>query len=397
MIFCEDKTKMLRGGGLEETSTSAKLQEKNTNENNTQKTAPKFFDNIFSIKNLERYSAYTDLIYKHKQITLLGLKFKIKKGTTKPQKPDLTSLYIDYSDLLYLSLYNDLKNYKNLKEDYLNLIKGLDEKSIELVDRSLNALQNSNGVDKFKVEYFDYELDLVKKADMLHNSIVKLDENLWAYKNYLLSYNLFPYEVFISNFAKEEFTNLNPEKSIIDAGAFIGDSAIVLSDLTNKNVYAFEPILPVFEKLKRTIELNHLQNKIIPVNKCFSNENKTIELHYDSQGFNGCSSLDNIRQFGEIQEAQAITLDDFVNSNNIEVGLIKADIEGAEQLLLKGAINTIKTQRPHMIISIYHNISDYFKIKPMIENLNLNYKFKIRKGNPKTAIGETVLICEPQK
>lgn len=36
-----------------------------------------------------------------------------------------------------------------------------------------------------------------------------------------------------------------------------------------------------------------------------------------------------------------ITVDDYVNNNNLEVGLIKVDIEGAEPLFLEGAKNTI--------------------------------------------------------
>lgn len=47
---------------------------------------------------------------------------------------------------------------------------------------------------------------------------------------------------------------------------------------------------------------------------------------------------------------------------------------------LKGAKETICTQKPAMLLSIYHQASDYFGIKPLIESWNLGYTFKIHKG-----------------
>jgi FkbM family methyltransferase len=40
------------------------------------------------------------------------------------------------------------------------------------------------------------------------------------------------------------------------------------------------------------------------------------------------------------------TLDNYVTRHNLQVGLIKVDIEGYEQKFLAGAVNTIKKQKP---------------------------------------------------
>jgi hypothetical protein len=62
---------------------------------------------------------------------------------------------------------------------------------------------------------------------------------------------------------------------------------------------------------------------------------------------------------------------------------------------LAGAINTIKKQKPVLLLSIYHNANDFFEIKPLIESWNLGYKFKIRKLSMKEYfLVETMLICE---
>jgi len=60
---------------------------------------------------------------------------------------------------------------------------------------------------------------------------------------------------------------------------------------------------------------------------------------------------------------------------------------------LKGAINTIITQKPILHISIYHKVSDFFDIIPWIANLNLGYEFKIVKEQPWSFIVDTIVQC----
>ena len=181
--------------------------------------------------------------------------------------------------------------------------------------------------------------------------------------------------------------NYFKNKAIIDAGAWIGDTALVLAEYTNDKVYAFEPVAENINTMKKVIEINK-KNNIVPVCLALGDENKIIEID-DSKSnsylsFNGNNKI----------EVNMVTLDKFVEDNNIEVGLIKTDLEGFEQSFLKGAINTIKKQKPTLIISIYHSYEDLFEIKPMIENWNLGYKFHIKKGSEFHKIVGTLLIAE---
>ena len=95
-----------------------------------------------------------------------------------------------------------------------------------------------------------------------------------------------------------------------------------------------------------------------------------------------------------IEQTHIITLDGYTKENNIEVGFIKVDIEGFEMEFLKGAKETIARDKPAMLISIYHQGSDFFDIKPLIESWNLGYKFKIHKPIDHSIIAETALYCE---
>ena len=87
-------------------------------------------------------------------------------------------------------------------------------------------------------------------------------------------------------------------------------------------------------------------------------------------------------------------MDAYLLKNNLDVGLIKVDIEGLERMFLRGAKETICSQKPALIISIYHNPEDFFLIKPEIESWKLGYKFRIHRPITASVILETVLIAE---
>ncbi|MDR0522244.1 MAG: FkbM family methyltransferase, partial [Planctomycetaceae bacterium] len=80
------------------------------------------------------------------------------------------------------------------------------------------------------------------------------------------------------------------------------------------------------------------------------------------------------------------------HENNVNPGCIKMDIEGLESAAIHGAAETIKKFKPVLLISIYHTPDDFFSIKPFIEDLNLGYRFLIRKLSPKRLDAETMLI-----
>lgn len=70
------------------------------------------------------------------------------------------------------------------------------------------------------------------------------------------------------------------------------------------------------------------------------------------------------------------SLDSMVRAGEIErVNFIKMDIEGYEMAALKGAIETIRTFRPKLAISLYHKLDDFIVIPQFINSLQLGYRF----------------------
>ena len=296
---------------------------------------------------------------------------------------------------------------KSIKEDcnflskYINFIKGFDDDDTKTVYDIISKICNYNNIEDKVL----YSLDELKQLNKFTDETVEfwskittINKHAYLYNKYILPINYFEPEIFYDKYGMDYVKNLSQvkNKNIIDAGGFIGDSAIVFSDYTDKNVYSFEPFLHHYNMMLKTIELNK-KNNIIPVNIALGDENKELSL-YSSGNLNMGLSIDANSKQSDINQIEnkvkMVTLDSYVKENNIEVGLIKTDLEGFEQPFLKGAINTIKEQKPVLIISIYHNYSDFFEIKPMIENLNLGYKFRIIKNKCPKIIGETKLLAE---
>lgn len=303
-----------------------------------------------------------------------------------------------WDSYFFIAFREDIKNDANFYQKYLNLIKNLDKESVEIVIGILSKITNYNNIEDDI--YFSHKESkrLNDLYEEFNNKIIKINEELFIYDKYILPKNQFEIEAFYDKSGMDYVKNINQvkNKNIIDAGAYIGDSAILFSDYTDKNIYSFEPFLQNYNLMLKTIELNK-KNNIIPVNMALGNENKEISIYSNSDTANSGLSVEtkqsDINSFEN--KVKMVTLDSYVKENNIEVGLIKTDLEGFEQSFLKGAIETIKEQKPVLIISIYHNYSDFFEIKPMIENLNLGYKFKIIEPKAQgTAIVSTLLLAE---
>lgn len=186
-------------------------------------------------------------------------------------------------------------------------------------------------------------------------------------------------------------------KTIIDGGAFVGDSAVMFYDsYCPKNILAFEPAHATFEILKQVIEKSNLSDKIIPILKGIGNKADSMRLRNigvdavnPAATFSTC--MDNLPEVGDKIEISTIDLE--VAAGHYEVGLIKLDIEGFEKSAIEGALETIQRDKPVLIISLYHNPIDFFEIKPLLESLNLGYKFMVRRAEATIPLGDIVLIA----
>jgi FkbM family methyltransferase len=296
-----------------------------------------------------------------------------------------------YKDI-FLSPWTDLwkefyvKNYDSIDLLFKKLKSGLDEESKKVIDNFWEKIIFLIPYNKYKKSYL-YKYDDFfskdeieeqnKKIDIKKYKLpdgVDVDKTIFSKKNGLI-------------FIDKIITSRIKDSIVIDGGGYFGDSALVFSEYKPKKIYSFEPVDYLYTKLNETRQLNRMEHLIEPVKLGLSNKEKKEKIYIQGS----CSSL-HITQGREYQVIRTITIDQFLKNKESKVGLIKLDIEGSELEAIEGAIETIKKDRPILLISIYHRPEDFFQIKPLIEELNLGYKFIIRKTSPFRVTAETILI-----
>ena len=294
-------------------------------------------------------------------------------------------------------LFSDAMNREDSAQRFSALISGLDNESRNTVSDIIHRMgMIADGNKSLQDVYTQREQEeFVRMNDEFSSKIVKLNDNLYYYNGYYLPVNQFDSSVFFTRYGIDKLTTLDSvrNKHIIDAGGYVGDTALLFSSYTDKNIHVFEASPSNMDIIRETIRLNQLEN-IVPVSKALGEKSGTATFSLGER--NSCNSLVERPGYNypDHIEVPVITLDDYVRENNLEVGLIKVDIEGGEQLLLKGAVETIRTQHPILLISIYHSANDFFEIKPMIEKMCDKYTFRIIKPANSAIVIETILLAE---
>ena len=157
----------------------------------------------------------------------------------------------------------------------------------------------------------------------------------------------------------EDILKFLDNKDFIDCGAYFGDSALMFEkDYNPRKIYCFEPNPESYDFIFETIKLNNLQ-KVIPVKKGVGKKQnrkaKFVNIGQLSEVYGFGFQRDTLegKKDNSIISIESTTLDKFVSKNNIQVGLIKMDLEGYELNALKGAKKVIKKFKPVLSISIY--------------------------------------------
>ena len=297
-----------------------------------------------------------------------------------------------------LEYFNTFKLPENniYQKDKEELLKNLDEEAKNNCLKILNRIEKTQNKKyfKFKNVLTEREIKKIIKSIKYINQSKKIND-YYQLDNYKLPINHFESSVFYYRHGIDTLKTFDKldDKAIIDVGCFIADSCLIFRDYMKNTIYAFEPVLENYELSKKTIELNNLQD-IVLENLALGEKEEENKINIDG---NSSSILgNNGHNFANISKEtiKTTTLDKYVKKHNIKVGLIKVDIEGFEPYFLKGAIETIKEQKPIILLSIYHNYHDFFKLKLFIESLNCGYKFNFFKGMDGSLYGETLLICE---
>lgn len=178
----------------------------------------------------------------------------------------------------------------------------------------------------------------------------------------------------------------------VDAGAFIGDSTLVMLQYNPEKIYAFEPSRINGAAYCETMKKNHIpSNRFELVYAGLGKDNTTIES-FDDTGFEGT----NITERTGNDQIHIVTLDSFMKDRAGRVGFIKTDVEGAGVDLIRGAEQTIRRDLPVLSLAIYHNEDELFGTYQLLKSWELPYRYELKKMSYCWENAEIILMAYPE-
>lgn len=141
---------------------------------------------------------------------------------------------------------------------------------------------------------------------------------------------------------------IRPGDMFIDIGANRGLFSIIASGYCGVDSVAFEPVPGTFEDLAENVRLNDLNNRVRLINAGIGSQT-TIAHFSTNHGSANSIVLETDPSRQNTIAVQVNRLDDMIPSI-VSPTLIKIDVEGFEQEVLKGAIDTLQNQMVKAII-----------------------------------------------
>lgn len=262
-----------------------------------------------------------------------------------------------------------IKLFKNnLDERSLQVSNITIEKMLRLPDEGVAKFCNLN-IDSYKLK-FDNALDRQFSALFASNSLDIKNKYKLSKPNYDMEVFLYHHGLKHANQKIKEYVR---KKDFIDAGAYIGDSALVLAEYDPSCIHSFEISKQHCLNYIKTMQINNIETNLYKLNNIgLSNVKQFVKLN--NNGDMGKKIYN-----GNGDEVQLIVLDDYTNENNLTVGFIKADIEGAMFEALEGMQETIIKDRPVLSLAIYHSAKEFFDTKILLDEIcnNLDYSINI--------------------
>ena len=238
-----------------------------------------------------------------------------------------------------------LKNYVILvptavEEFYSQIAKQLDDAGVDIYMRSFAfcACQLWDRYEKILNHLYDEESKIAY---------------LGAIYSMLTNDNTFIQYTDNQYFAIKQFVD-NGFATVVDAGAYVGDTVeeYIKRGTEGVKVYAFEPYDKAREKLEARVK--RLKNEWLLSDDDITVVAAGVGVETKQVNFTKASPV-MLKQdeYGDMN-LTVYGLDDFFRDKK-PFSILKADIEGAELDMLKGAAEAIKKNRPKLVICIYHS------------------------------------------
>lgn len=158
---------------------------------------------------------------------------------------------------------------------------------------------------------------------------------------------------------------LSPGMTFVDAGACYGIYTLAASKIVGPagSVFTFEPAPRAFRILQKNIRLNSLPNVIAYPLALTANNGKALLYRHPNVG---CDSLGKDDSFTGTSEMIATkSLDTVLREVSVSsVDVIKIDVQGAEEWVLRGAAQLLASSHPVVIFEVYPPCTAPLRLSP---------------------------------
>jgi FkbM family methyltransferase len=152
---------------------------------------------------------------------------------------------------------------------------------------------------------------------------------------------------------------VRPGMTVVDIGANIGAHTLPLARLVGPGgrVIAVEPTAWAMQRLRANLALNPALAAVVQVRQAMlvaKPQDRLEDEIYASWPLHGRNVHPKLRaQPKSTAGASALTLDELVSSEHLaRVDFIKLDVDGYDGAVLRGGLNTLKRDRPTMILEL---------------------------------------------
>jgi len=162
-------------------------------------------------------------------------------------------------------------------------------------------------------------------------------------------------------------TRVTCEDIVFDCGCAEGIFSFLNRNIAN-HIYAFEPLPEYLDGLEKTFQ----NSSNVSIMK-FALSDKCGDAYLKRAGIRSCITMEHTDTRVDIA-----TIDSVCEKLNISVSYIKADLEGHEMNLLKGASRAIQEFKPKIAITTYHKENDADNILRYLKDLVPSYNFLLK-------------------
>jgi FkbM family methyltransferase len=168
------------------------------------------------------------------------------------------------------------------------------------------------------------------------------------------------------HYYQKKHTEVSQGEIVLDIGTAEGLFPLIVIDKC-EHIYMIEPSKSFYTCLQKTFA--KYENKTAIFNTAVGSEDG--EISFDENSLEGMISKDNGNNTITIKKIDTLL-------SGKKITYLKADIEGFEQEMLKGAEQTIKANKPKIAITTYHSENNPQEIVNLIKSYvpEYNYYFK---------------------